>query len=201
MSKRLGWLPLVCALATCSSLALAACGSGESDEEEIEATIVTAVKGADPAACKELLSQTVAEQLTKSQGRVAIAKCEESAREDTAVRSLRVASIQIADETATAEVSFDGGTFDGQTVAMDLVEEDGQWKIDELTGFVDFDSAQLLSTLKDIVFTPESQSSEEEGEAECILEELAREPDSELEGLMLDPESEVLEDVFTICVS
>jgi len=200
LRKRLSRLPLVCALVACAALVLAACGGGESDDEKIEATIVTAVKGNDPASCTELLSQRVVEQLTKAEGREAIAKCEESAAEDTAVRSLRVADVRVADETATAEVSFAGGTFDGQTVTMDLVEEDGQWKVDELTGFAGFDSARLLSTLKEIVFTPGSQSAGEEAQAECILEELQAEPDAELEGLLLDPGSEVLENVFSVCV-
>lgn len=154
-----------------SLFAIAACKAPKATTRGSKPRSSPRSKGADPAACTDLLSQRVAEQVTKSQGKAAIEKCEESAREDTAVRTLRVSDIAVADGTATAEV-----------------------------GFVGFDSARLLSTLKDIVLTPESQSSEEGGEAECILAELEKESDSELEGLLLDPESEVLEDVFSICV-
>ena len=40
-------------------------------------------------------------------------------------------------------VAFIGGSFDGQTVDIDLVEEDGDWKLDEVEGFVNFDPEKI----------------------------------------------------------
>src|SRR5262249_21126747 len=138
-------------------------------------------------------------QLTKAKGEEAIKLCEEKDERESAVRSVRVADIQIGDGTASAEVGFVGSTYDGQTVIMDLVEEDGQWKIDEMTGFVDFDADRLISTFRGNIAEAGNQTPAEEAETECVLEELERESDANLEGLLLDPESEVFVDALSLC--
>ncbi|HYH54795.1 MAG TPA: hypothetical protein VD761_11765 [Solirubrobacterales bacterium] len=130
---------------------LVACGgSDESDEDKIVNVIETSVTGSDPADCKELATQAFLEQTELEQGAEAVKSCEASA-EDTSddPDSVEVSEVEVDGAAATANVAFTGGGFDGQVISLSLVEEDGDWKLDELTGFAKFDQEKLASAFEE----------------------------------------------------
>jgi hypothetical protein len=130
---------------------LAACGGdSESDEDKVVDVIETSVTSTDPADCKELATQAFLEQTEFEKGAAAVESCEESA-EDTEndPESVDVSEVEVDGSAATADVAFTGGSFDGQTLSVALVEEDGDWKMDEITGFAEFDQEKLADSLEE----------------------------------------------------
>jgi hypothetical protein len=133
------------------ALALGACGGGEeSEEDKVVETIETSALSADPADCKELATQAFLEQTEFSQDSKAVESCEEGA-EDTSddPDSVEVSKVVVEGSEASADVAFTGGTFDGQTLSVALVDEDGDWKMDAVTGFAKLDQEKLARTLEE----------------------------------------------------
>ena len=143
MKSRHLLLPLLLLL---SALALAACGGGgddnSGDEKEIEAAIIRSATTADPTNCTEVETQAFVEQSSDMTGALAVKDCETEAKDPTNnAKTVKVTKIEIDGDEATAEAAVIGGGFDGQTIAIDLVEEDGAWKLDQLAGFTELDTA------------------------------------------------------------
>jgi len=138
MRKTRVLLLLTAALA--ATLVLAACGDDDDDggggEEEaaITETIETSVTSTDPAKCTQVETQAFLEQTNFSVGEEALQDCEEDAA-DTAndPESVDVENISVDGSSASADVRFTGGGFDGSTVSVDLVKEGEQWKLDAIT--------------------------------------------------------------------
>jgi ABC-type glycerol-3-phosphate transport system substrate-binding protein len=131
-------------------LGLVACGGGESDEDKVVDVIETSATSSDPADCKELATQAFLEQTELSEGAEAVESCEESAKEtEDDPDSVEVSEVEVDGSAATADAAFTGGSFDGQTLSVALIEEDGDWKLDEVTGFAEFDQEKLASTLEE----------------------------------------------------
>lgn len=152
MKKRLV-ASLVPALLLAFGLALAACGGGgdSSDaEEQIEETITTSVTTTDPSKCTELMTASFREQNSGLTGEEALEDCEEEAGDTSDdPDSVEVSEIEVDGSDATARVAFVGGGFDGQTLDVALVEEDEQWKLDEIEGFAELDAEALATTLEE----------------------------------------------------
>jgi hypothetical protein len=129
---------------------LVACGGGESDEDKIVEAIETSATSTDPADCKELATQAFLEQTELEQGGAAVKSCEEGA-EDTAddPDSVEVSKVEVDGSDATADVAFEGGSFDGQTLSVALVEEEDQWKLDEVASFAKLDQEKLATSLEE----------------------------------------------------
>jgi hypothetical protein len=133
------------------ALALAACGGGgESDEDKVVETIETSALSTDPADCKALATQKFMEQTEAAKGSEAVKSCEEEA-EDTEgdPESVDVSNVTVDGSRATADAAFKGGNFDGQTLGVALLEEDGGWKLDEVTGFAKFDQDKLVENFEE----------------------------------------------------
>ena len=180
------------------ALGLAACGGGDSDEDTIVELIETSATSTDPADCEALATQSFLEQTQFSKGEEAVESCEESAKE-TADNpdSVEVSEVEIDGSDATAEAAFVGGNFDGQTFTVALVEEDGDWKLDELTGFAEFDQEQLGSSLQEALLS-EGDSVDEEL-AECFGETVREAPREQAEGLILDGSGETIVEIIEGC--
>jgi hypothetical protein len=179
-------------------LALAACGGGgESDEDKIVSAIETAATSTDPAVCKETETLNFMEQTTGSGGKEAEKECEEEAKAgENNPDSVVVSKIEADGGAATANAAFKGGSFNGQTLELALVEEDGDWKVDAVSGFANFDRTELLN-----VFT-EKLGEEEAVEprvASCIIEGLGEIPDEALESLVLTNESRPIVELAESC--
>ena len=146
MTKRL-ILPLFLIAA---ALALAACGSSESDEDKITETIQTSATANDPADCKALNTVAFNEQTAGGSGPEAVKACEDEAEDDVGdPEEVEVSEVEVDGSDATAVATFVGGSFDGQEVEVALIEEDGDWKMDQLVRFVDFDAAAIVSGLRE----------------------------------------------------
>lgn len=176
------WLLFPClALA----FALSACGgsSSSSDEGQIEATIRTAAVSSDPSKCTEVSTAAFLKQTTEKTGSAAVEACEKEAEEPSDnAESVTVSKIEVDGDKATADVAFVGSGFDGQTLAVALVKEGDQWKLDKATGFVELDKAALGNSIEERL--------EETGEltakqTECIVGGLEDASQDEIEELML----------------
>jgi len=89
------------------------------------------------------------EQTESEKGSKAVKSCEEEA-EDTEgdPESVDVSNVEIDGSKATADAAFSGGNFDGQTLGVALVEEDSDWKLNEVTGFTEFDQEKLVANFE-----------------------------------------------------
>lgn len=133
------------------ALGLAACGGGEeSDEDKIVDVIETSVTSTDPADCEQLATQAFLEQTELSEGKEAVESCEESAKEtEDDPDSVDVSKVKVDGSSATADVAFAGGSFDGQALSVALVEADGDWKLDEIVRFTKLDTDKLATSLEE----------------------------------------------------
>ena len=138
------------ALVIALALGLAACGGGgESAEDAVVETIETSATSTDPADCKALSTQAFMEQTEAVKGSEAVKSCEEEAEEPEGdPESVDVSAVEVDGSEATAEVAFNGGNFDGQSLAVALVQEDGDWKLDEVSGFAKFDRDKLVANFE-----------------------------------------------------
>jgi hypothetical protein len=182
-----------------SALALVACGGGgSSDESEIEEAIETSATTTDPSNCTKFETQNFVEQSTDESGSKAVKTCEEEAKNEpeSKAESIEVTEVEVEGSKATANAAVTGGSLEGQTVSIALVEEEG-WKLDELTGFVKFDQGAIGK-----VFETQLEKSDELTPAQttCIVEGIEEAPREEIEGLILSGESKPVEELAEGCV-
>lgn len=180
-----------------ASAALTACGSDDTseDEEQITEAIETSAMSSDPSACTELQTQRFIEQTEGETGEAALESCRENAGDEPA-ESVEVSSIEADGDAATAEAAITGSFLDGSTVEIGLVREGEQWKLDELTGFAEFDRAGF-----EAAFEEEVRSDEEipPQAADCIVQRFEGFSDQEAQDFLLRPGESGGEEVFTPC--
>lgn len=180
-------------------LGLAACGGGgESDEDKVVDVIETSVTSTDPADCEELATQAFLEQTELEQGSAAVESCEESAKDTEGdPESVEVSKVEVDGSGASADVAFTGGNFDGQTLSVALVEEDGDWKMDEITGFAELDQEKLADSLE------ESLQSGEDGVdptlAGCFGEVVRQATKEQAEEIVIGGSSEPVVEIIEGC--
>ncbi|HEU5104768.1 MAG TPA: hypothetical protein VFU11_02885 [Solirubrobacterales bacterium] len=172
--------PLLLALA----IALAGCGGGESDKEEIAAAIETALVETEPQSCTELMTQAWLEESFESSGENAVEACEQNAEaEESDNAPVEVSAIKVDGSAATAEVALHGGEVAGQTALMALVDEDG-WKLDEFVRFTEFDRAEMIPQMLEGFEGGETRTDPKV--VDCISKALHRMSRAELENMFLD---------------
>lgn len=166
------------------ALGLAACGgSDESDEDKIVDVIETSVTSTDPADCEKFATQAFLEQTELSEGKEALESCEESAKDtEDDPDSVEVTEVEVDGSSATADAAFTGGSFDGQALSVALVEEDGDWKLDEITGFSKLDKEQLATSFEEAF---EEEEDFDPQVASCFGETLRELPDPEVEEVVI----------------
>jgi hypothetical protein len=180
-----------------SALVFAACGSSDNDESQIEDVVVTSATSTDPANCKKLSTQQFMEQTTQSDGSEAVKTCEEEASNDEGADTATVSDVEVDGSTASADVALSGGGFDGQEVEVALVEQDDQWKLDEIAGFVEFDEAKVIETLEKGFAKPSSEVSK--SLASCIVESFEEAPQAEFEEALISGSTEGFEEIAGGC--
>ena len=97
--------------------------------------------------------------------------------DDVAAESVEVESIEIDGETATADAAFTGGSLGGQTIAISLVKEGDQWKLDALDEFTTFDKDAFVEGL----LAGAAEGDTPQGVVDCIEEEVGSRSDEELQ--------------------
>jgi hypothetical protein len=131
-------------------LALTACGGGSDDEGDITDVIQTSVKSTDPADCTKLATQQFVNQTEFSIGAQAIKECQDDAADTSDdPDSVDVTDIKVDGDNATANVAFTGGSFGGSTLAVALVKDGNQWKLDRITDIVNLDVATFRQSFAD----------------------------------------------------
>lgn len=180
------------------ALGLAACGGGgESDEDKITNAIETASTSTDPVVCTELQTLAFAEQTQGEEGKAAVEQCEEETEDgESNPDSVAVTKVEVDGSSATADAAFVGGSFDGQTLGIALVEEDGDWKLDEVTGFTKFDQAKLIAAFASSL---EKEEGIEPELASCLLEAFEAADQEEVEALILSGSSQGIVELAEGC--
>lgn len=193
MNKRFFLIPLLLL-----GLVLAACGGGgESAEDKITSTIETAATSEDPSVCGETQTLAFMEQTNSGTGKEAEKECEEQAKEgESNPDSVKVSEIEVEGEKATANAEFKGGNFDEQTLEVALVEENGEWKLDEFVGFANFDPAPIIAALQEQL---EEEASIEPRVTSCIVEGLKELPEEEFEKLVVENNSQPIVELAESC--
>lgn len=191
MRKRFLLLPCLLIL---PAFAFAACGGGSDDTDKIEEAIETAATGTDPSKCTEVETQHLVEQTNQERGPVALEECEKEAKQGQGVaESAEVSNVEIHGSGATADVALTGGDFDGQTIEIAMIEEDGRWKANELTGFTKFDKGKFLATIEgELEGTNKSFSA-------CVIGKFEDASQREIEELLWDMSSGGFDELSREC--
>lgn len=178
------------------AFALAACGGGSSDESEITASIEAGAIGKEKSTCTELETARFVEQSTGETGAAAVKVCKEHIGSEQPDRVV-ISEIAVDGTEATADVGFEGGPYDGLGIEIALVEENGRWKLDETVEFTEFDEGALVAQLAEAIGKSEPQLSD--GEVSCFADGLGRSSREDLEGLVLDTDPALLEELSRTC--
>jgi hypothetical protein len=186
------------ALLALAALAVTACGGGGSSaEDEVTEVIELAATTKDPSNCTELQTLRFTEQNTGEKGKAAIKSCEESAKEEEQAEEAKVSNVSVNGEKATAEAEFIGGSLGSQTLAIALVEEDGDWKLDQIEGFANYDGKALEETfLKRFEESPEGLTKKQ---YTCIAEGIGEASTAEAEAMFLSGASTKIEELAKAC--
>jgi hypothetical protein len=179
--------------------ALAACGGGDDlssdDQDQITEAIRFAAVSGDPKACTEAQTQDFTEQTSGGTGEAAVKTCEKDAG-DTPADSVEVTNIDGDGDSATADATFSGKAFDGQTIEVALVKEDDSWKLDEALGFKDLDRDTLIAGLRSGI---ESEGGAPPAAVDCVVKNLKGLSDQQIEDLFLSSDTQLQNQVFSSC--
>ncbi len=194
MKKTYLVLPL---LLLAAALALTACGgsSGGGEESKIEEVIEESAASTDPSKCTELQTAAFNETETQQKGAEATKTCEEEAKENS-TESVTVSNVSVNGETATAEVEVEGSGLNGQGVELELVEEEGNWKLNKFVGFTNFDAAALGEALEEEL---DKQEGVDPKLAKCVSEGVAETSQEEAEAMVFEKNLEPVEKIAKAC--
>jgi hypothetical protein len=187
--------------AAVTALVLVACGGGDSggdsqDQDDITAAIESAATSGDPAACTSAQTQKFTEETTGQTGAAAVQQCEKDAK-DTPADSVDVQNIEVDGDSATADAAVTGSFFDGQTLELALVKEGDQWKLDEATGFKDFDKAAFENSFRqEISSDPQGAPP---GAVDCVIQNINGLSDTQIEAVFLKSDKQLEDQVFAPC--
>jgi hypothetical protein len=191
---------LLALLALALGVAFDACGGSESDEEKVVSALETAATSTDPASCKELSTQNFMNQTEAATGTEAVKACEENVKNvKNNPKSVEVTNVKIKGEKATADVAFTGGTFDGQTLAIALLKEGGDWKRDEVTEIAKLDKAKLVAAVEESLesgnggLDPQTSS--------CIGKGLSKMSQPGIEKVLFSGSRQPLTEIYESCKS
>jgi hypothetical protein len=184
------------ALLALVAVALAACG-GSSAESKITEVIEGAATSNDPSNCTELQTLHFTEQNTSVSGKGAIKTCEESATEEEQAEEAKVSNVSVDGKKATAEVEFIGGSLGSQTLSVALVEEGGNWKLDQIEGFAHYDG----KALEEMFLKRFEEDSEglTKKQYTCIAEGIGKASTAEAEAMFLSGSSTKIEELAKSC--
>lgn len=189
-------------LLVAAPLVLGACGSddngGSEDEDQITDVITTSVTSTDPADCTKLQTQQFLEQSNFSTGQEAVTDCEDDAA-DTAddPDSVEVSDVEVDGDTATANVAFSGGGFDGSTVTVALVKDGDQWQLNEITDIPELNADAFKQAFADRIPSEESIPPQI---ATCITDQINQASEEQIKQTLLGGTEDDLLALFGTCI-
>jgi hypothetical protein len=202
MSMGVDRLALLIAAILAATLLVAACGDDDSSGEDADITeaIEQAATSDTAESCTEFQTLAFTEQTEFETGDAAIAACEGNAGEgvNQAADSVEVSEIEVDGDTATAEVAFSGAGLDNQVIAVSLLKEDDQWKLDSLDEFVSFDKEAYIANL---VESAASDGDTSEEVLTCLEDSLGSAPDEELQTAFLSGDEDQVLPLIQPCFS
>jgi hypothetical protein len=150
------------------------------DGAQISRAVEAAATSTDPSYCRESVTSSYLRQTTGARAPYADQVCESEAGMGGA-DSVDVSDIAIDGSHATARAAYEGGSLDGARLAVRLVKEGKDWKLDKLVAFEEFDRAKFdRSYTKDLV-----QFGAPKRAVECALAKAGAYSDRELEQVVL----------------
>jgi hypothetical protein len=202
VKKSLLMLPLVLIV---TAFALTACGGGgssssggSSDETAISEAIEKSATTSDPSNCTKYQTEEFNEQDQHESGN-ALKACEESAEEnDEQAESVSVSNIKVNGESATAVAAIEGSPLNGESVEIEMANEEGAWKLNQFLGFVDYEGQALAETFEEGLKKEEDVSA---SLAKCVGEGFAELSQQEAEAVVFEGETEGLEELAKSCQS
>jgi hypothetical protein len=103
---------------------------GKNDAEDVDAAVTKAYTENDPSLCTDLLTPN----FIKASAYRTLQTCRQTATIGANAQSVNILQTKVAGDTATALVSAMGGSASPKPVTLDLVKQDGQWKINGFAG-------------------------------------------------------------------
>jgi hypothetical protein len=208
MTKRLLILPILLVVA---AFPLAGCGgdddtdtaavetsaSGGSDEEQITDVIVTVSTTTSRRNCTELETRRFAEQNAAKTGQAAIEDCATNDPGESDADSVDVSNVEVSGDSATAEVAVHGSPFDGQTIAVSLVKEGDQWKLDHVDSFVEFDAQALAKSFAKALGGPQGELTP--AQLKCVTDTIVDSPPQTVQQAILSGQSDQVQALFADC--
>ena len=186
-----GFVVAASALALLAAMGVAACGSSNdnsADQDQITQAITASATSGDPSACTKYQTVRFDQQTSSGQGQVAVRSCERDAAQ-TAADKVEVTDVNVDGDNATAKVKATGSIFNGQTLDVALVKENGQWKLDQFKGFEDFNRDAMITAFR-------QQLAQETGNrpqaVSCIVQQFQAASDQDIEATFTssDPQAE-----------
>jgi hypothetical protein len=164
-------------LLLCAALA-AGCGGddgGGDDGQEVREVVRLSLTADDPEGdCGERLSNSLIRRTYGTRARCVKTQRED---EDDSADAVDFSRVQTTGDRGTAEFTVRGGETDGAKGGLELVREDGDWRIDEV-------SVSLLRSLIDAGLRSENRGDDlTPAAAECMARAMRGMPDSEFRKL------------------
>ena len=151
----------------------------------------------DPSKCTEVQTPLFNETESGSKGAAATKACEEEAESaENNAESVNVSDVKINGEKATAEVEVEGTGLNGQAVELEVLKEEGNWKLNKFLGFTKFDAAALGEVLEEELAKQEGISGKL---AKCVAEGVAEVSQAEAESMVFEKNLEPVEKIAGSC--
>lgn len=161
-------------------------------------TLDRAITSTDPSYCGDAVTEPYLEQTEGSPGAVAFRACIEDAG-DTASRAdaIEVDDVTVDGQAATATVTYRGGSLDGSTMVLSLIEVDGEWLLNRVERFVHLDRSALSQDFRR-QFDDELNRFSHRA-AECALARIDKLPTHQLEAILLSGDRTDLNRTLVAC--
>jgi hypothetical protein len=193
-------VPVTTATALLAVLALAACGGGGGGDDEADITdvIETSIMSTDPNDCTELQTQNFLEQTEFETGEEAVQECREDAADTSNdPDSVDVSNVEIDGDDATATVAVVGGPLSGATIAVALVKDGDQWKLDRITDVPELDVEAFKNAFSEEI----AKSAGLPGPvATCMANAFNSVSEEQLKQLLVSGSEQQLLGIFQACI-
>ncbi|HEX8647087.1 MAG TPA: DUF2510 domain-containing protein [Thermoleophilaceae bacterium] len=113
-------------------LAVVLLGGGEekSDEDRVNEAAEEVLTTTEPSACTDLATEEFIQKLTGLSGSEGIDACKEN--DEAFAEGAEIENTDLTGDKATVEAKAEGGQVDGETIELQMVKDDGDWKVDDL---------------------------------------------------------------------